>query len=158
MDTMFITPILMVFFLLAWNADTPFSLLTISSSFNCLQLWGVLLGPSFSSVACYCYLFIRQLHFPYALIQVSSCSPLSLAVIPFCFDASISCSYLGVAAPFTLNTTLKFCPYKGSVCCNALQDGAIQRQFQLMNISDPACASLIKSISCAVRPVHPLSF
>lgn len=60
--------------------------------------------------------------------------------LPLCSDST---------APFTLNTTLKFCPYNGSVCCNSTQDGFMQRQFQGMNISDPACAALIKSIVCA---------
>ncbi|TYJ99117.1 HIPL1 protein-like isoform X1 [Cucumis melo var. makuwa] len=64
----------------------------------------------------------------------------STVSLPLCSDST---------APFTLNTTLKFCPYNGSVCCNSTQDGAIQRQFQGMNISDPACASLVKSIACA---------
>ncbi|XP_022994579.1 HIPL1 protein-like [Cucurbita maxima] len=60
--------------------------------------------------------------------------------LPLCSDST---------APSTLNSTLEFCPYKGSVCCNSTQDGDIQRQFQGMNISDPACSSLVKSIVCA---------
>ncbi|RHN63582.1 putative folate receptor [Medicago truncatula] len=61
--------------------------------------------------------------------------------LPLCVDSK---------APFTLNTTLKFCPYNnGSTCCNSIQDGQIQKQFQQMNVSDTACASLLKSILCA---------
>ncbi|XP_021679198.2 HIPL1 protein isoform X2 [Hevea brasiliensis] len=52
-------------------------------------------------------------------------------------------------APFTLNTTLNFCPYNGSTCCNSTADIQLQKQFQAMNISDPGCASLLKSILCA---------
>jgi hypothetical protein len=56
-----------------------------------------------------------------------------------------------IGAPFTLNTTLSFCPYNGSSCCNSTHDLQLQKQFQAMNISDAACASLLKSILCAVR-------
>ncbi|KDP31185.1 hypothetical protein JCGZ_11561 [Jatropha curcas] len=51
--------------------------------------------------------------------------------------------------PLSLNTTLKFCPYKGSTCCNSTEDTQLQKQFQAMNISDPGCSSHIKSILCA---------
>ncbi|CAK7322904.1 unnamed protein product [Dovyalis caffra] len=52
-------------------------------------------------------------------------------------------------APFTVNTTLSFCPYNGSSCCNSTHDLQLQKQFQAMNISDAACASLLKSVLCA---------
>ncbi|EEF52098.1 HIPL1 protein isoform X1 [Ricinus communis] len=52
-------------------------------------------------------------------------------------------------APFTLNTTLNFCSYNGSTCCNSTEDTQLQKQFQGMNISNPGCASLLKSILCA---------
>jgi len=54
-------------------------------------------------------------------------------------------------APFTLNKTLEFCPYNGSSCCNSTEDAQIQKQFQVNNVSDPGCASVLKSILCAVR-------
>lgn len=57
---------------------------------------------------------------------------------------------IGTGAPFTLNTTLSFCPYNGKTCCNSTEDLQVQKQFQVMNISDPGCASLLKSILCAV--------
>ncbi|MED6151718.1 hipl1 protein [Stylosanthes scabra] len=60
--------------------------------------------------------------------------------LPLCVDST---------APFTLNKTLGFCPYNGSTCCNSTQDAQIQKQFQAMKISDPACASILKSILCA---------
>ncbi|MED6216870.1 hipl1 protein [Stylosanthes scabra] len=60
--------------------------------------------------------------------------------LPLCVDSS---------APFILNTTLGFCPYNGSTCCNTTEDAQIKKQFQLMNISDTACASVLKSILCA---------
>ncbi|XP_043723593.1 HIPL1 protein-like [Telopea speciosissima] len=62
------------------------------------------------------------------------------ASFPLCRDES---------APVTLNTSLSFCPYIGSVCCNSASDRRLQKRFQSMNISDPACASLVKSILCA---------
>ncbi|CAI8609984.1 unnamed protein product [Vicia faba] len=60
--------------------------------------------------------------------------------LPLCVDSR---------APFSLNSTLKFCPYNGSTCCNSIQDQQIQKQFNLMNVSDTDCASLLKSILCA---------
>ncbi|KAK7304579.1 hypothetical protein VNO77_42461 [Canavalia gladiata] len=60
--------------------------------------------------------------------------------LPLCVDSR---------APFTLNTTLEFCPYNGSTCCNSTEDAQIKKQFQMRNISDPACASVLKSILCA---------
>ncbi|RYR75471.1 hypothetical protein Ahy_A01g000006 isoform B [Arachis hypogaea] len=60
--------------------------------------------------------------------------------LPLCVDSS---------APFILNSTLEFCPYNGSTCCNSTEDAQIQKQFQLMNISDTTCASALKSILCA---------
>ncbi|KAJ6875372.1 HIPL1 protein [Populus alba x Populus x berolinensis] len=60
--------------------------------------------------------------------------------LPLCTDSR---------APFTLNTTLSFCPYNGSSCCNSTHDLQLQKQFQAMNISDAACAPLLKSILCA---------
>ncbi|XP_077225552.1 HIPL1 protein-like isoform X1 [Tasmannia lanceolata] len=52
-------------------------------------------------------------------------------------------------APFTLNSSLAFCPYNGTVCCDAKQDLSLQKKFGDMNISDPDCASLVKAILCA---------
>ncbi|XVF09175.1 hypothetical protein REPUB_Repub07fG0069000 [Reevesia pubescens] len=52
-------------------------------------------------------------------------------------------------APITLNTTLKFCSYNGSSCCNSTEDSQLQKQFQAMNISDSSCASLLQSVLCA---------
>lgn len=52
-------------------------------------------------------------------------------------------------APLRLKDPLKFCPYNGTSCCNLSDDSRIQKHFQLMNISDSACASLLKSVLCA---------
>ncbi|CAN0900747.1 HIPL1 protein [Linum grandiflorum] len=53
-------------------------------------------------------------------------------------------------APVTLNTTLSFCtPYNGSSCCNSAQDSQLAKQFQAMNVSNPGCASLLKSLLCS---------
>lgn len=52
--------------------------------------------------------------------------------------------------PITLKSPLKFCPYNETSCCNATKDVHLQKQFQSMNVSDSACASVVKSILCAV--------
>ncbi|XP_043692879.1 HIPL1 protein-like [Telopea speciosissima] len=60
--------------------------------------------------------------------------------LPLCTDST---------APLTPKQPLTFCPYNGKVCCSSFKDFQLQRQFQSMNISDPACASIMKSILCA---------
>lgn len=60
--------------------------------------------------------------------------------LPLCTDSR---------APFTPNSTLTFCPYNGTVCCNSVEDSQLQKQFQAMNITDPACGALVKSVLCA---------
>ncbi|CAD5172082.1 unnamed protein product [Musa acuminata subsp. malaccensis] len=52
-------------------------------------------------------------------------------------------------APTTLKAPLSFCAYDGSSCCNSTDDAALRKQFQSMNISDAACAAVMKSILCA---------
>ncbi|KAL5747346.1 hypothetical protein ACOSP7_024344 [Xanthoceras sorbifolium] len=66
--------------------------------------------------------------------------PESSFSLPLCIDSK---------APFTLNTTLSFCPYDGKTCCNSTEDLQLQNQVKAMNISDSGCASLLKSILCA---------
>ncbi|XP_057949199.1 HIPL1 protein-like [Malania oleifera] len=70
------------------------------------------------------------------LLCLPSCS------LPLCTDSR---------APHTPTTPLAFCHTynNGSACCDSAKDGQLQKQFQAMNISDPACASLLKSILCA---------
>ncbi|PWA77488.1 catalytic domain-containing protein [Artemisia annua] len=60
--------------------------------------------------------------------------------LPLCTDSS---------APLTPKTPLLFCKYNGSSCCDSVQDSNIQKQFESMNVSQPACASLLKSILCS---------
>ncbi|XP_047970348.1 HIPL1 protein [Salvia hispanica] len=79
--------------------------------------------------------FVRIIQFFILLQFIDSC--LSL---PLCTDSR---------APFSPNSTLQFCPYNGTVCCNANDDLLLKNQFAAMNISDPACASLVKSILCS---------
>nr|DAD34765.1 TPA_asm: hypothetical protein HUJ06_005405 [Nelumbo nucifera] len=62
---------------------------------------------------------------------------------PLCTDSK---------APVTPKTPLAFCPYSGNVCCDSAKDLELQKQFQAMNISDPACSSILKSIVCSVSP------
>ncbi|RRT52858.1 hypothetical protein B296_00043879 [Ensete ventricosum] len=55
-----------------------------------------------------------------------------------------------LVAPTTLKAPLSFCAYNGSSCCNSTDDdAALRTQFQSMNISDAACAAVMKSILCA---------
>ncbi|KAK7411495.1 hypothetical protein VNO78_02929 [Psophocarpus tetragonolobus] len=60
--------------------------------------------------------------------------------LPLCVDSR---------APFTLNKALGFCPYNESTCCNSTEDAQIEKQFRTSNVSDPGCASVLKSILCA---------
>ncbi|KAK4370857.1 hypothetical protein RND71_010332 [Anisodus tanguticus] len=60
--------------------------------------------------------------------------------LPLCTDSR---------APLQLKAPLAFCPYNGTSCCNSADDKQLQTQFNAMNISDPGCASLVKSIVCA---------
>jgi hypothetical protein len=58
-------------------------------------------------------------------------------------------------APVPLNRTLGFCSAYGgggssSSCCDAAADAALRKRFNAMNISDAACAGVIKSVLCAV--------
>ncbi|MCL7022124.1 hypothetical protein MKW94_003464, partial [Papaver nudicaule] len=60
---------------------------------------------------------------------------------PLCLDSK---------APFTPKIPLRFCPNdENTVCCDSNQDLELKKAFQYMNISDPACFSLVKSILCA---------
>uniref|UniRef100_A0A803QM37 Glucose/Sorbosone dehydrogenase domain-containing protein n=1 Tax=Cannabis sativa TaxID=3483 RepID=A0A803QM37_CANSA len=52
-------------------------------------------------------------------------------------------------SPFITNTTLSFCQYRGSTCCNSSDDMQIRNEFKAMKISDSGCASLLKSVLCA---------
>ncbi|KAL8140742.1 hypothetical protein V2J09_006763 [Rumex salicifolius] len=76
------------------------------------------------------------------ILLISSLVFLSTKVysFPLCSDSR---------APITLRSPLKFCPYNESSCCNTTQDSQLRKQFLAMNISDSACASIIKSILCA---------
>ncbi|RZC87451.1 hypothetical protein C5167_035992 [Papaver somniferum] len=77
------------------------------------------------------------------IFRILSCLLLLLlpsASLPLCIDSK---------APFTPKTPLVFCPTGDSVCCDTNQDLELQKVFQSMNISDHACASLLKSIICA---------
>lgn len=79
---------------------------------------------------------IIQLIFCLVLLFPSPCSSL-----PLCTD---------LRAPTSPRRRLSFCPYNnGKVCCNTSEDLQLQRRFVSMNISDPACASAVKSILCA---------
>ncbi|KAA8542591.1 hypothetical protein F0562_023743 [Nyssa sinensis] len=51
--------------------------------------------------------------------------------------------------PLAPVTPLVFCPYNGTLCCNSTEDLRLQKHYEAMNISDPGCASLIKSVLCA---------
>ncbi|GAA0169189.1 protein-binding activity modulator [Lithospermum erythrorhizon] len=52
-------------------------------------------------------------------------------------------------APMASKNPLDFCPYNGTVCCTSSEDSQIEKNFQNMNISDPTCSSIVKSVICA---------
>ncbi|XP_060672516.1 HIPL1 protein isoform X2 [Ziziphus jujuba] len=52
-------------------------------------------------------------------------------------------------SPFIPKTPLTFCQYEGSVCCNSTEESQFQNQLKAMNISDPGCASIMKSVLCS---------
>lgn len=60
--------------------------------------------------------------------------------LPLCTDSR---------APLPHNVSSPFCPYNGTSCCDSNDDLQLQKQFKAMNISDPTCASIVKSILCA---------
>ncbi|KAK9750857.1 hypothetical protein RND81_02G227200 [Saponaria officinalis] len=60
--------------------------------------------------------------------------------LPLCND---------MKAPVRRNSSLGFCEYSGSVCCDNNRDLQLHKQFVAMNISDHTCASLVKSVLCA---------
>ncbi|KAH9606852.1 hypothetical protein KSS87_020260 [Heliosperma pusillum] len=60
--------------------------------------------------------------------------------LPLCTD---------MRAPVKTNSSLGFCEYSGSVCCDSIKDKQLHNQFVGMNISDHTCASLLKSVLCA---------
>ncbi|KAL3640635.1 hipl1 protein [Castilleja foliolosa] len=64
----------------------------------------------------------------------------SYIALPLCTDSR---------APLTPTSPLQFCSYNGTSCCNNTDDLSLKHQFESMNISDPSCASLLKSIFCA---------
>ncbi|CAA7043289.1 unnamed protein product [Microthlaspi erraticum] len=69
-----------------------------------------------------------------------SCFSLSSWALPLCSDSR---------APLEVNSTVSFCPYKDKTCCDTKEDSNLNKQFQAMNISDKACASVVKSILCS---------
>lgn len=93
-------------------------------------------------------------HFLCVQIQVINFSetPLRVSELPvynFVYVSNDSCVYI-IGAPLKPKTPLVFCNYNGSSCCDSIQDKNIQKQFESMNVSQPACASLLKSILCSV--------
>ncbi|KAH6756965.1 catalytics protein [Perilla frutescens var. hirtella] len=79
--------------------------------------------------------FVKIIQF-FILLQFLDCC----FALPLCTDSR---------APFTSNSTLQFCRYNGTACCNSSDDLVLKKQFESMKISDPGCASLVKSILCA---------
>ncbi|XP_022008857.1 HIPL1 protein isoform X1 [Helianthus annuus] len=60
--------------------------------------------------------------------------------LPLCIDLS---------APVTHKTPPTFCNYNGSSRCDSTDNSNIRKQFESMNVSQPACASVLKSILCS---------
>lgn len=85
------------------------------------------------------------------------CAPtqvyLSLVYFPYvcvCYSGDPIDMFLITGTPFKLKSDLKFCPYNGTGCCDLDEDLLLENQFRQMNISNARCASLIRSILCAV--------
>ena len=62
------------------------------------------------------------------------------------------CVFTEIGAPIKVQNPLEFCSEynNGSTCCDSSRDLQLRKQFTAMNISDSTCASLLKSILCAV--------
>ena len=137
------------FLLLSW-----FSLpLSLSSRFvSCETRWSFINFLCSFSCSSHVLLFLHGL-FLSVPIQVSD-----FFLLSYWFDISSAivdwCNILFFdgfsGAPSEVNSTLSFCPYKGKTCCNTMKDTSLMKQFQAMNISDKGCASVVKSILCAV--------
>ncbi|WOL08865.1 HIPL1 protein-like [Canna indica] len=67
-------------------------------------------------------------------------------LLPHCLALQLCTNSM---APVALKTPLPFCAYNGSSCCNSTDDAAIQKKFESMDISESACAAVMKSILCA---------
>lgn len=80
------------------------------------------------------------------------CLPTVWFMFPVRVEVSFPvCILLYVAGgPFTPTSRLQFCSYNGTSCCNSTDDLRLQRQFQSINVSNTNCASLLRSILCAV--------
>ncbi|XP_073131010.1 HIPL1 protein-like [Henckelia pumila] len=74
-------------------------------------------------------------------------SLLLLLLLPFPSYSLPLCTSL--RAPTSVKGRLAFCPYNGKVCCNTAEDLQLRKRFDAMNISDSACAAVVKSIVCA---------
>lgn len=82
--------------------------------------------------------------------------PLSRLFLVLQFQCINGCySFDEIGVPFKLETPLKFCGYEGTVCCDTHEDLHLQKQFEEMDVSDPACASVLKSVLCAVSFLKP---
>uniref|UniRef100_A0A0E0GS58 Glucose/Sorbosone dehydrogenase domain-containing protein n=1 Tax=Oryza nivara TaxID=4536 RepID=A0A0E0GS58_ORYNI len=92
------------------------------------------MANSKSLLLCWCSLL---------LLLLAAAAPPALA-LPLCTDSR---------APVPLNgTTLGFCGGGGSgssSCCGAADDAALRKRFEAMNVSDAACAGVVKSVLCA---------
>ncbi|RZC79947.1 hypothetical protein C5167_042522 [Papaver somniferum] len=69
--------------------------------------------------------------------------PFHSAAFPLCTNSR---------APLISKTPLNFCSYNGSTCCDSAKDSQLKKQLQAYNVSNTACASLLKSILCAISP------
>ncbi|KZV31261.1 hypothetical protein F511_13055 [Dorcoceras hygrometricum] len=74
-------------------------------------------------------LFLVLLHF----LDIS-------VALPLCTDSR---------APYVPNYRAAFCAYNETTCCNYAKNMQLKQQLSSMNVSDPECASLVKSILCA---------
>ncbi|XP_078181244.1 HIPL1 protein-like [Carex rostrata] len=71
---------------------------------------------------------------------------LYLFLLPSCYSAPMC---MDQSYPKKINSSLAFCGYNDRACCSTVDDLAIEDRFTKMNISDAACAHVMKSILCA---------
>ncbi|KAL6622415.1 hypothetical protein ACP70R_032294 [Stipagrostis hirtigluma subsp. patula] len=58
--------------------------------------------------------------------------------------------FAGSGLPAVPGAALSFCGYTGINYCNQFEDAALREQFEAMNVSDDACAAIVKGILCAI--------
>lgn len=102
-------------------------------------------------IFCFLILLFTGHSLSYPLCTNSSISIFSFVSLCVLFWWRYNVYFIISGIPIKQKNVLKFCPYHGTGCCDSDNDEQLENQFRQMNISSPRCASLIRSILCAVR-------